>query len=301
MRIFSFPNLSEAYTTHRYRADERGTVIKVIGLDEAGSAVVDYVQAAGGGMIDEFVQVRARAPEPNATRFTVFDSLREAAQGAHLLILVARPALPFEVESKRRMMAELLSADRLVIEILLSGQSAVAPTRRASGKNAPAQPARAPARHCTITLPTPTEEYPSTHSMAESTGLALRCIRTLTDLLDSYMVGIDFDDLKVALMDARVCRFAWGRHDGEQKGRMATYSALAELLPDGSFSAKAVTGLVVLIEGERQSLKMRELKVVIDTLLPALHRDTRIACNMVFREDMPADTLDVNVIVALAE
>lgn len=299
MRIFSFPNLSQAYTTHRYRKDERGTVIKVIGLDEAGSAVVGEVQAAGGGMIDEFVHVRARAPEPNATRFTVFDSLREAAQGAHLLILVARPALPFEVESKRRMMAELLSADRLVIEILLSGQSAVPPTLRASGKGAPAQPA--PARHCTITLPTPTQEYPSTHSMAESAGLALRCIRTLTDLLDSYMVGIDFDDLKVALMDARVCRFAWGRHDGEQKGRMATYSALAELLPDGSFSAKAVTGLVVLIEGERQSLKMRDLKVVIDTLLPALHRDTRIACNMVFREDMPADTLDVNVIVALAE
>ena len=301
MCIFSFPNLSEAYTTHRYRADERGTVIKVIGLDEAGSAVVDAVQAAGGGMVGEFVHVRARAPEPNATRFTVFDSLREAARGAHLVILVARPELPFEVESRRRMIAELLSADRLVIEILLSGQSAVAPTRRASGKNAPAQPARAPARHCTITLPTPTEEYPSTHSMAESTGLALRCIRTLTDLLDSYMVGIDFDDLKVALMDARVCRFAWGRHDGEQKGRMATYSALAELLPDGSFSAKAVTGLVVLIEGERQSLKMRELKVVIDTLLPALNRDTRVAFNMVFREDMPADTLDVNVIVALAE
>ena len=301
MRIFSFPNLSQAYTTHRYRADERGTVIKVIGLGEAGSAVVDEVQAAGAGMIDEFVHVRARALEPNATRFTEFDSLREAAQGAHLVILVAGPELPFEVESKRRMIAELLSPERLVIEILLSGQSAVPPTRRASGKGARAQSARVPARHCTITLPAPTQEYPSTNSMAESAGLAIRCIRTLTDLLDSYMVGIDFDDLKFALMGARVGRFAWGRHDGEQKGRMATTSALAELLPDGSFSAKAVTGLVVLIEGERQSLKMRDLKVVIDTLLPALHRDTRIACNMVFREDMPADTLEVNVIVALAE
>ena len=70
MRIFSFPNLSQAYTTHRYRKDERGTVIKVIGLNEAGSAVVDEVQAADGGMIDEFVHVRARAPEPNATRYT---------------------------------------------------------------------------------------------------------------------------------------------------------------------------------------------------------------------------------------
>ena len=301
MRIFSFPNLSQAYTTHRYRADERGTVIKVIGLGEAGSAVVDDVQAAGAGMIDEFVHVRARALEPNATRFTAFDSLREAAQGAHLVILVARPELGFEVESKRRMIAELLSPERLVIEILLPGQREVLPTVPAANEDAAAQPARAPARHCTITLPAPTQEYPSTHSMAESAGLAIRCIRTLTDLLDSCMIGIDFDDLKSALMDARVCRFAWGRHNGEQKGRMATTSALAELLLDASFSANAVTGLAVLIEGERQSLKMREYKVVMETLSPAFQSDTRVACNMVFREDMPADTLEVNVIVALAE
>ena len=78
-------------------------------------------------------------------------------------------------------------------------------------------------------------------------------------------------------------------------------SALAELLQDASFSAKAVTGLVVLIEGDRQSLKMREYKLVMATLSPALHRDTQVACNMVLRDNMPADTLAVNVIAALAE
>lgn len=263
-------------------------MIKVFALGEDANEAVRTFQEAGSGMIDEFIYVRLDSPAGSGDiSETTLESLREATSGAHLLVAVVSSDTPESLIPLQASLLALAGNERLVVCIPypLPGIHTFEASR--IGENAVA--------FIEGLVGTPSK----LESRVDVSDSLHHCIRTLTDLLDSDMIGIDFDDLQLATRDAQFCRFSRGLGEVEDSGAVVQ-KAISGLDRNGTSTGGIVSGVVALIEAERDSLKMREYKFVVEGLREAFGTGIPFAVNMITRESMASGNVAVNLIVASA-
>lgn len=292
MPVLVYRNPCCAQDSHPRCQYAGGTNVKLIGVGAEGCAAVGAVQQVGSTMIDEFLYLEPVSPAASTTLLSARStSLAEAVQGADLAVMIARRETVEDADRARLALRQAQSAGRLVVEIGLSASAGESPAFSDATDHVPwsaTQEAESPIRIRISTC----------EGVAASASLVIRCIRTLTEILNEGLIGTDFDDIKSAVRGARVCGFGWGHGAGANRGRIAAIQALAHTALTSLVRNGCAAGLIVTIEGGIQTLKMRDYKLVMDALLPTLMAGGRFACNTVRRTDLPDDAVEVGLIVA---
>ena len=292
MPVLVYRNLRRATASLQLCQYAGGTNIKLIGVGAEGCAAVGAVQQVGSSMIDEFLYLEPFSSAVGTPQMPVtFASLAEAVQGADFAVTVARRETFEDAATARLALRQVQSPGRLVVEIDLSASADESPDSSDATDHVPWSATQETDGPIRIRIPTCV-------GGAASVSLVIRCIRTLTEVLNEGLIGTDFEDIKSVVRDARVCGFGWGHGSGVNRGRTAATQALAHPALSSVVGREHAAGFIVTIEGGVQTLKMRDYKLVMDALMPSLMVGGHFACNTVLRTDLPDDVIEVGLLAA---
>jgi cell division protein FtsZ len=108
------------------------------------------------------------------------------------------------------------------------------------------------------------------------------------------MVNVDFEDVRTVMRQTGMAMMGSAQHEGEDRAVKAAEEAISCPLLDGS-NLRAARGLLVNIAASEESLKLRETRLVMDTICAQTSDDAIIKFGAVF-DDTLGDAMRVTVV-----
>ena len=299
------------------------TVIKIIGVGGAGGNAVNHMAAAGLSTF-EFICANTDAQALSNTHTEQRIQLGESGLGAGSDPLVGRESATRE----RNLIAEVLKgADMVFITAGMGGGTGT------GAAPVIAEVARELGILTLAVVSKPFEfEGPRRMRVAEE-GIATlaRCVDSLIIVLNSRleevlgedvtqkqafagadevlskavtgiadiiavpgMINVDFEDVRTVMRQTGMAMMGTAEHAGDDRAAKAAEEAIACPLLDGA-NLRAARGVLVNITASEETLKLRETRLVMNTICAQTNEDAIIKFGAVF-EDTLGDAIRVTVV-----
>jgi cell division protein FtsZ len=108
------------------------------------------------------------------------------------------------------------------------------------------------------------------------------------------MVNVDFEDVRTVMRQTGMAMMGSAQHSGEDRAVKAAEEAISCPLLDGS-NLRAARGVLVNIAASEETLKLRETKLVMNTVCSQTSDDAIIKFGAVFDETL-GDAMRVTVV-----
>jgi cell division protein FtsZ len=108
------------------------------------------------------------------------------------------------------------------------------------------------------------------------------------------MINVDFEDVRTVMRQTGMAMMGTAQHAGEDRAARAAEEAIACPLLDGA-NLRAARGVLVNISASEETLKLRETKLVMNTICAQTNEDAIIKFGAVF-DDSLGDAMRVTVV-----